>query len=272
MKTQYIALIKDTILKEARSKTLILLFVVTTIVILLGHAGVSMMSANMEGGQDVALFGGSVLTIILRILNTLIFLIAVIFGVSTIRSDFQNNIIYQYLTFPISRTEYFFIRILGTWLLVLGYYVYAYIFSFLLYTVSFKTMIFGVHHLLSFLVMAVYILIVLMLSIFFSMMFNKLGAFVSIFILSMVSSMAFRQYNGLAVNEYLVDFNIFKGLGLFIYMLFPRMEFLSELSSQVLDTSRDVFIPQMGMNIAHLIILSAVYVFIANTIVKKKNF
>ncbi len=272
MKTQYKALLKDTILKEARSKTLILLFIVTTIVILLGHAGVSLMNLQTEGPQNVALFGESVLTIIFRILNSLIFLIAVIFGVSTIRSDFQNNIIYQYLSFPVSRTEYFFIRVLGTWLLVLGYYIYAYAFTAILYSQSFKTMIFGSHHLLSFLVMAIYILVIIFISIFFSMMMNKLASFVCVFALSMISTMAYRQFNGVEFKDYFVGLNIFKGLGLVIYFFFPRTEFLSESSSLILAQNKEMLLNGLAANVVHLIIMSGIYIVLANLMVKKKDF
>lgn len=272
MKTQYKALLLDTIQKEVRSKTLIFIFLATTLVILLSHVGVRMMSSEMTG-SNINLMGENILTVIFRILNTLIFLIAIIFGVNTVRSDFQNNIIQQYLSFPLSRTEYLFIRVLGSWLLVLGYYIYAYVFSTILYSVTFNTMIFGAHHFFSFLIMSVYILMLIFISILFSLFMNKIGALITVIVVAQLSGMAFRQFGLMSIQDIVADLNTFKGIGLTLYMFFPRIEFLSELSSQILSKNLSKWeMQQLFTHSIHLVVTSGVYITLADFIIKKKNF
>ena len=76
MKAQYKALVVDTILKELRSKTLIFIFVATTLAILLGHLILSAINTQMSGNPGFSLAGVDVLSINFRILNSISFIIA----------------------------------------------------------------------------------------------------------------------------------------------------------------------------------------------------
>ena len=146
MKAQYKALIIDTVLKEIRSKTLIFIFVATTLSIIMANLIIGAVTNQMGGDQALSMTGVNILSLNFRIINSINFIVAAIFGVSVFRSDFENNIIYQYLSFPISRIEYFFVRVLGTWLLVLAYYAYSYFLSAALFSYSFKKIIFTAGH------------------------------------------------------------------------------------------------------------------------------
>ncbi len=272
MKAQYKALIKDTFLKELRSKTLIFIFLATTASIVLGHLILSAFNSDLNGsgGANVALAGLNVLSINFRILNSISFIIAAVFGVSVFRSDFQNNIIYQYLTFPISRTEYFFSRIFGTWLLVMSYYAYAYLLSAILFSLAFKTFILSPMHVLSFIILGLYLLLVIFISIFFSLLMNKIGALFLTFATCIASAVSFGVYSTLPLNETLNDFSLFKLFGLVFYYLFPRISFLDSVSSALLlEGKLEVIAWQQGL---HLIIISAAYVYLANFLIKKKDF
>lgn len=273
MRIQYKALIKDTILKELRSKTLITLFIVTTAALFLGHSAMSLINKEFGTSSNIAVMGVDMLSLTFRILNSIIFLVAVIFGISTIRSDFENNIIYQYLTFPISRSEYFFIRVIGTWMLVFGFYIYAFVLSTVLYSMSFNTIVFTSGHLASFLIMAVYSLLVIFMAILFSMLMNKLAAFISLFAVTIMSAMAYRQFTGLEVKEWFTGINVFKAIGFVLYMIFPRFDFLSDLSGSMLSGATAQWTTkQLSYESGHLIIISILIVTAANYIVKKKDF
>ncbi|MBC7711729.1 MAG: hypothetical protein H7177_00220 [Rhizobacter sp.] len=268
MKAQYKAMIIDTMLKEVRSKTLIFIFVATTVAIILGHLVLSMVSTQMGG--DISISGINTLSVNFRILNSISFIIAAIFGVSVFRSDFQNNIIYQYLSFPISRTEYFFIRVIGTWFLVLAYYAYSYILSSVLFSVAFKKIIFTPNHFLSFLVLCLYLLIVIFIATLFSLMMNKIGALFMTFVTSLTAAAAFTTFSSIPYNEFFQNMTGLRAIGLIFYYLFPRITFLDKVSSSLLagDATGLVIWEQT----LHLIVISAVYIFIANYLVKRKNF
>lgn len=274
MKTQHMALVKDTVLKELRSKTLITLFIITTLTIFLVHSGMKMINVDIGASENnIAALGVNILSITFQILNAMIFLIAMIFGVSTIRSDFENNIIYQYLSFPVGRSEYFFIRVLGTWILVFGYYIYAYVLSTVLYSLSFNKIVLTTGHLSSVFVMAIYSIVVIFLAILFSMMMNKLAAFISLTGLTVFSSMAYSSFASTPTNEWFQNMGIFKGIGFVLYMCFPRLKFLSELSSDMITGNLQRWTPQVvAYEVIHFVILSAVVIFIANTLVRKKDF
>lgn len=268
MKTQYKALIIDTMLKEARSKTLIFIFVATTAAIILGHLVLKMISTQMGG--DISLTGINPLSINFRILNSISFIIAAIFGVSVFRSDFQNNIIYQYLSFPISRTEYFFIRVLGTWLLVLAYYTYSYVLSSVMFSFAFNKIIFSVNHLYSFLVLCLYLLLVIFISIFFSLLLNKIGALFVTFITSLTAAAAFGTFSTIPYSEFLKDMGPLKAIGIIFYYLFPRISFLDKISSSLLFGETVSLV--LWEQILHLVVITGVYIYLANYFVKRKNF
>ncbi len=273
MKIQYLAMIKDTILKEARSKTLLIIFLATTATIIFSHIVLSTIynqTLSEGGGAAFSLAGSDILSYNFLVLNVLSFLIAVVFGVSVFRSDFQNNIIYQYLTLPISRTEYFFARVFGTWFLVLGYYLYAYLLSSVLFSIAFKSNVLKLNHLLGFLILAVYLVVVIFLASLFSLILNKIGALFTTSFVALISFSAFKTFSQLPYNEFLQNLGFFKILGLFTYYLFPRISYLNELAGSLISNQK--FEVNHLEQIIHLIIIVSGYVFLTNFIIKKKDF
>jgi len=272
VKAQYKALIIDTFLKELRSKTLIFIFLATTASIVLGHLILSAFNQDLggENGANIGLAGLNILSINFRILNSISFIIAAVFGVSVFRSDFQNNIIYQYLTFPVSRTEYFFSRIFGTWLLVMSYYAYAYLLSVVLFSLAFKSFILSPMHLLSFLILGIYLLLVIFIAIFFSLLMNKIGALFATFSTSIAAAISFGIYSPLPLNETFQHFSVMRLVGLIFYYFFPRISFLDSISSNLLIEGKLDF--TIWPQIIHLLLISSVYVYLANLLIKRKDF
>lgn len=268
--TQYKALMVDTILKELRSKTLIFIFIISTIAIIFGQMILSFVIANLGSEDALAISGSSTLSLTFRIINSVSFLVAAILGVSVFKSDFKNNIIYQYLTFPISRTEYFFIRVLGTWVLALSYYLYTYALSAILYTFTFKNFILEWSHLGGFLVLSFYLLLVIFMSIFFSLFMNKIGALLSISVVSSISAIAYNSYAQVPFKELFQEFSSMKIIGLIVYFLYPRMSFLDNLATGFL--LKEAMTVNVMAQFIHLIAIAIVYIFIANLIIKKKDF
>lgn len=270
MKAQYKALIIDTVLKEIRSKTLIFIFVATTLSILIANMVIGAISTQMGGDQAMSLTGVDILSVNFRVINSINFIVAAIFGVSVFRSDFENNIIYQYLSFPISRIEYFFVRVLGTWLLVLAYYAYSYILSAVLFSYTFKKIVFSAAHFYSFLILSVYLLLIIFMSIFFSLLMNKIGALFATFVSAIAAAAAYASLSTLESSELFMNMSGFKAIGLIFYFLFPRMSFLDSVSASLLNG-----VPltvNVWYQLLHLVVISGVYVWLASYFVKKKDF
>lgn len=270
MKAQYIALIMDTILKEIRSKTLIFIFVATTLSIFIANLVIGAVTKEMGGEQLFAMTGVDVLSLNFRIINSINFIVAAIFGVSVFRSDFENNIIYQYLSFPISRIEYFFVRVLGTWLLVLAYYAYSYLLSAILFSFSFKKIIFTAGHFYSFLILSVYLLLVIFISIFFSLLLNKIGALFATFVSCLAAAASYSHLSNIPYSEFATNVSGFKLAGIFVYFLFPRISFLDSISSNLLVGG--IIKINLWDQIIHLLVISGLYVWLASYFVKKKDF
>ena len=115
-----IILSSDTLKKEFKSKTVVLLFFLTSALILM--AGL-MLKNSIESGLELNLLGGkNIITMMFSFLNFWGVAISIFFGVGALRSDFQSNIIHQYLAFPISRFQYLMGRLFGAWLLVMIFY------------------------------------------------------------------------------------------------------------------------------------------------------
>ena len=266
---QWKAMIKDTILKELRSKTLIFIFIATTLMIFLGHTLLKMFIGSNEGSA-VMINGANSLSLMFTMINAWSVVIAGIFGISSIRSDFKDNIIYQYLSFPISRTQYMFSRIFGTWILVFGYYLYSYILSAILFSIATHSWAMHWAHLLSMLLMGLYVFLVIFISFLYSMIAGKIGAFLLLITTVATISVSTNAMRTLAFADYLKDLSLFKVVGLAVYFILPRINYITELANNVL--SKEEIKLNLGLETLHLLITSAIFIFIADRLVKRKNF
>jgi ABC-type transport system involved in multi-copper enzyme maturation permease subunit len=268
-KAQWRAMIKDTILKELRSKTLIFIFIATTLIIFLAHAILKMFISGNEGSA-VMINGANSLSLMFTMINAWCVIIAGIFGISSIRSDFKENIIYQYLSFPISRTQYMFSRIFGTWILVFGYYLYSYLLSAILFSVATHSLALHWNHLISMLLMGLYIFLVIFISFLYSMIAGKIGAFLLLLTTVATISVSTNSIRALAYADYFKDLNVFKVIGLVVYFILPRVNYITELASNVM-TKEEIKL-NLGLESLHLLATSAVFILLADRIVKRKNF
>lgn len=269
-KSQWIAMIKDTILKELRSKTLIFIFIATTLMILLAHAILKMLINNNDPASAMMLSGANSLTFMFSIINAWSVIIAGIFGISSVRSDFREKIIYQYLTFPISRTQYMFSRIIGSWILVFSYYLYSYLLSAILFSIATHSMALHFDHILSMLLMGAYVFLVIFISFLYSLISGKIASFLLLLSTVGLISISNGIFRTLEFSEYFKNFSIFKLFGLLIYICLPRINYLTELASGVM--SKETIRLNVGLEALHLIVTTTIFAIIADQIVKRKDF
>ncbi|MGZ3788833.1 MAG: ABC transporter permease [Bacteriovorax sp.] len=267
---QWKAMIKDTILKEMRSKTLIFIFIATTLMIFLAHALLKMFINNNDASTNIMISGASSLSFMFRLINGWSVIIAGIFGISAVRSDFRENIIYQYLTFPISRTKYMMSRIFGSWLLVYGYYLYAYLLSALLFSIATHSLALHWNHLLSMVLMAVYIFLVIFMSFLFSLVAGKIGAFLLLIVTVTIISFSTNSMRLIEASDYFKDLSLFKGIGLLVYFFMPRLNYVSEVANAIMFNEEIKL--RLGLESLHLLVTSALLLFLADRLVKRKNF
>lgn len=267
---QWKGMIKDTILKEMRSKTLMFIFIATTVMILLSHSLLKMFYNNPDPASQIMVSGSNSLSYMFMFINFWNIFVAAIFGISAVRSDFREKIIYQYLTFPITRTQYMFSRIFGAWILVFGYYLYSYLLASVLFSIATHSFAFTVYHLLSILITGIYIFLVIFISFFFSLFAGKIQSFLLVFVTVFTINMADNAFKGLPLADYLKDMGIFKLIGLIAYICLPRLKYVSELANAVMF--KEAFVMNYGLEALHLIVTSAVLIFVADHLMKKKDF
>jgi hypothetical protein len=70
--------------------------------------------------------------------------------------------------------------------------------------------------------------------------------------------------------DYLKNLSVFKVIGLIVYFILPRVNYITELASNVL--SKEEIKLNLGLEALHLIVTSAVFIFLADRLVKRKNF
>jgi ABC-type transport system involved in multi-copper enzyme maturation permease subunit len=268
MNTAIVALFKDTLRKELRNKTLLLFFIFSTISVFIAYSLLKMFIQNgvtIESGQ-----ANTVVSAMFGFLNFWGVIVSVFFGVSAIRSDFQNSIIYQYLSFPISRKTYLAGRFLGTWFLVFMFYVYSYSLTIILFMSVSKSFAPNLGHFMCLLIMGIYSLIYLGLTFICSFYLNKLGAFISMFFVSALISISDSTMQNIAIKEYFIDFTPFKLIAITVYWLFPRIGSLSTLGNYFLfggDLNLNFWI-----EVPHLIFSTAIFFYLGLFIIKKKDF
>lgn len=268
MNAQIKALFIDTVKKEARNKTLIFALVFSTASIFIGY---SLVKFFMQSGVAVNDSTTSMaINVMMSFLNFWAMIISIFFGVSAVRSDFQDNIIYQYLSFPISRTMYFLVRLIGTWSMVFAFYLYSYLLTFILFSVLSKSFQPTLGQLESILIMGVYTFVYVVLAFLVSLFMDKLGAFISLIFISGIITVSNSNFSTLAFADYFKDFSVMKLVFFVIHWFMPHLGTLSEMANGVLKGLKMEF--NFPLEIIHFIITTALLIFIANRLVKKKDF
>lgn len=267
---QWKAMLKDTILKELRSKTLIFIFIATTLMIFLAHSLLKMFINNNDPASNIMISGTNSLTFMFSIINAWSVVIAGIFGISSIRSDFKDKIIYQYLAFPFSRTQYMFSRIIGTWMLVYSYYLYSYLLSALLFSMATQSLAMHWTHLISMLLMGLYVLLIIIISFLYSMFAGKIGSFLLLIATVIAISVSNSSMRMVVLADYMKEVSIFKFLGMIVYFCLPRLNYLTELASAVM--TKEEIKMNIGLESLHFVLTTCLLLFLGDLLVKRKNF
>lgn len=268
MNHQFKTLLIDTLKKELRNKTLFIALAFSTMSIFIGYSISKLFMSN--GVQANELSSTIVINLVFTYLNLWALLVSVFFGVSAMRSDFQDKIIYQYLSFPISRTMYFFVRLLGTWIIVYGFYLYSYVLTYILFHSLDKSVVPTGGQILSILLMGIYTYLYVLITFLISLFLERLGAFVATIFFAIMISISNGMFNGVPFNEYFKDFSAFKLVGLIFYWIFPRMAVLSDMASSILKGIKsDMNYP---LEVVHLIVTSSILVFVINKMIQRKDF
>ena len=99
---------------------------------------------------------------------------------------------------------------------------------------------------------------------------NKIGALFVTFVTALSAAISFGIFSTIPYNEFFKDMGILRGIGLVFYYLFPRITFLDNVSSSLLFGKEISLV--LWEQILHLVVITGAYVYLANYLVKRKNF
>ena len=268
---QYKTMIMDTINKEIRSKMLLFIFLFSTMIIFISHALIKVFFTGLAvDSSNPGASGPMLLSIMFSFVNFWSVIIAAIFGVSSIRSDFSQNIIYQYLAMPIKRSDYYFSRLFGTWIIVYAFYLYVYIASIIMFSAATHSWIAHSGHLLSAVMMGLFIFLCILISTLLSFFGNKMGAFLMVGMSWLCMTFSNATFRELEFSEYFKELSVMRFIGIIIHWCLPRLGNISEMANIFL------FKREMKMNLwielPHFFITSILLLWLATYLIKRKDF
>ncbi len=265
-------LIGNTLQKELRSKTLFFLLVFTLGVIFLVSAAFKFMFDFSEadtGKQMISGFLGEPFTIFYYVISVWNGILAIILGVNCIRSDERCSVLPQLLALPIKRFDYLFARIMGSWMIILGYYIFSLCLGGAIFFITLKTFTFNPSVFLSLFFSSFSMLFIIIMSAFLSLHMPKLMAFIGALFVNSFISLSNAHFIKYSFAESLEGLNFLKVLGLFFYWLFPRVGNVNDFASTMMTGNE--FAGNALVLYGHFSVTLAVFVLIFLYFFKKKE-
>lgn len=212
----------NTIQKEVRNKTILFLFVFTLIVIIMSYSLVNLFFQQVAQEDMLSGLGLGMSSIFLSVLGMWTSLIALLVGANVLRSDMDEKVLPQILALPITRTEFLLSRLIGSWLIVMVFYLLsAFIITVLFQFVS-RDFANIEYFLISLGPLSISVFVVLWVSMFFSQYFPKIFA-----LLTSTFALGFIQFSNTyflrnEVSKVFAEGNILGMILSLFYFIFPR--------------------------------------------------
>ncbi len=102
------------------------------------------------------------------------------------------------------------------------------------------------------------------------MVAGKISAFLMLITTVVMISISNSSFRTLEAADYLKDISLFKIIGLIVYFFLPRINYISELASAVM--LKQEIKMNIGLESLHLLVTTALFVFLADRVVKRRNF
>lgn len=263
-------LLWNTIQKEFRSKTLIMMSIMTLVMILLLNSLLSFLSKEVltSLGSEGAAKGTA--TGLIYIINKFTVLLSIIFGVNCIKSDVENNVAPLLLSFPVSRLEYLGSRILGSWVIVISYYFLSVLLAQILLSSTVGSLIGGPHLLGAMFFSALSNLVVIMTAAFLGIHMPKIMAFMLTSFTSILITSSNGYFKSKSWEEMTEAMSAIKAVGLGIHALFPRIGNLDDMGRMVLMQSDDMKF-NIPMELLHYTVTVGLFFFLFYAIFKRRE-
>ena len=260
----------NTLQKEVRSKVLLFLMALTIgslflSAFLLDHVGKQISSIpEMQG------IGNVVLAIFIQGVGLWNFFLSVFLGTQTVRSDIEDHVAPQLLTFPLKRFEYLSARIIGVFLIVTGFYLLSAGLAIGIFWWQEHIKInFSKPYAQSVGQTACPSLATTALSVLLSLYTGKLTSLVTSFSLILFISFTNSYFNTHSLDHVLQHPNIFTLLMMAIHMGLPRIGTFNHIASTWMAEGNDI---PLWPELIHYTLSLSFLLFCTATLFKRKDF
>ncbi|RLA64555.1 MAG: hypothetical protein DRQ88_00415 [Epsilonproteobacteria bacterium] len=263
-------ILENTMAKEWRNRFLIFLFILTVAVILLVNVVMDYIG-QIPGILLDATLANKKLYIFYYIINSWNIFLAIIMGVNCVKSDLNEGVYGQILSFPVKRIEYLLSRIFGTSIIVLLYYLLSILLALSVFAFSSEGQVFIDPGL--FLSLAPnFILIVtsVTLTVLISLFLPKISALITTFVLVLLISSSNSSYGDLGTEYLFNDLSFFKSVGLMLHFILPHIGIINGMATDI-AMGRDLYV-SIGWEILHLgLTLGAIFVLLLLALRKRET-
>ncbi len=261
----------NTLHKEYRNKALIFLLIFTLLAIAVLNGMVSWIYESFLDPNLGNTIGDKSAYVFFYFINFWASLLGVLLGAGTIRSDFEDNVMSQLLSFPIKRSEYLLARILGTWTIVLIFFVISLTAALALLSISAKEFFFGFDTILALGVCSLQFLTSITIAVVLSYYLPKIFTLLSALFLTSLMSTANVYYSGKEFFHTLTENGVsfIKVVGALFHAFLPRVGEISTVTNDLLMGKGLEDFP--FLTFSHFILSYSLLFFIASFILKRKD-
>lgn len=220
-------LVINTVQKEYRNRTLIFLLLLSLLLIY----AINGLMDFFGGGSALA---ASKLALLYRIISCWGGLLGLLLGSNCLSSDRASGVMPIILALPVSRGEYLLARVVGTWLIVMGYYALSLMLGFLVFSIGSLGLAINLRILGAFAINSLGIMAAILLGLLFALLVNRMQAFILSLITALACLAAGSALQGLSLAEQFAEMGLTRSLALLLHYLLPRLGSVSELAQGVL--------------------------------------
>ncbi|MFG1499141.1 ABC transporter permease subunit [Halobacteriovorax sp. XZX-3] len=271
-----LTLIKNTIEKEVRNKSVIFLFIMTVIVMYLGGVLSNTLQIEIQESGFSTYLATASMTVVIWIISLSAKLVAALISANIFRSDLESGVISQILALPIKRSSYVINRMLGGAVLSFLYLIFILIIGVIILLSNDlvpKGVDFSMVKMVASLIPHfLQILIIMFVSCFFSLFFNKIGTLLltCFYVLASVGVYTYIK----AGNPALSGLNLSSIFGFIFYWMLPRIGEISGLADMLsLGAELNLeIVKSFVFGFVHLVATLGIWGLIFNFIFKRRSF
>jgi len=244
----FFLLIKNTLIKEYRNKTLLFLLLFTLMILWADHSFFDYIFKTFFKQQNINLVQYKI-DLFYYIISSWNILMGAMLGVGCIRSDCNDHVLEGLLSLPISRFNYIFARIGGTWLIVMGYYIFSLSLAYFLFSSDKTEAMLGWPIISSLFMSSIPILGIITLSAFLSLHFSKIWAFMITLLCSGLISHANEKFSGRFLDEVKNITGVFDSITALFHSFIPHLGTFNTLSKELF--SNHDLTKNLGLELLH---------------------